>query len=148
MSDTIFKLIPENPAYIPDPESRAKAKAYLAILFPEAEKIVDQVRNTIDFIDPGTNLETITCPECLSRLGKDWWQLAMSRASKAHFANLAIDTPCCGATLSLNDLLYHWPAGFARYSLEVRNPNKEVDDRVNALEDTLGTMLRKIWAHY
>ncbi len=148
MSDTVFKLIPENPGYVPDPESRAKAKQYLATLFPEAEQVVDQVRDKIDFIDAGTNLETITCPECLSIISKDWWQSAMSQASKGRFANLTINTPCCGATLSLNDLLYHWPVGFARYSLEVRNPDKEVDDRVNALEDTLHTMLKKIWAHY
>ena len=148
MSDTVFKLIPENPSYVPDQESRTKAKEYLATLFPEAEKVVDQVREKIGFIDAGTNLETITCSDCLSMISTEWWQSAMSRAYKDHFANLTINTPCCGATLSLNDLLYHWPVGFARYSLEVRNPGKEVDDRVNTLEDILGTMLRKIWAHY
>jgi hypothetical protein len=148
MSDTVFKLIPENPRYVPDQESRIKAKEYLATLFPEAEDVVDKVRDKIDFIDAGTNLETITCPNCLSRINMDWWQLAMKQAAKNQFANLTINTPCCGDTLSLNDLQYHWTAGFARYSLEVRNPGKDVDDRVNILEDTLGTMLRKIWAHY
>jgi hypothetical protein len=148
MSDTVFKLIPDNPSYVPDQESRTKAKAYLATLFPEAAEIVDKARERIEFIDAGTNLETITCPNCLSRIDRDWWQHEMKRASIGHFTNLTIDTPCCEATLSLNDLLYHWTCGFARYSLEVRNPGKEVDDRVNVLEDTLGTMLRKIWAHY
>ncbi|NZD50784.1 hypothetical protein [Rhizobium leguminosarum] len=30
--------------------------------------------------------------------------------------------PCCGATVSLNDLRYVWPAAFGRFALEAHNP--------------------------
>ena len=149
MDDTVLKLFPDNPTYVPDQASRAKAKEYMVTLFPEATEVVEKVSEKIEFIDAGTNLETISCPNCLLRINKDWWQLAMKRAYETHFTNLAINTPCCGAPLTLNDLQYHWPVGFARYSLEVVNPGMDMEaDKVNILENTLGSELRKIWAHY
>jgi len=149
MDDTVLKLFPDNPAYVPDQVSRAKAKEYMVTLFPEATEVVEKVSGKIEFIDAGTNLETITCPNCLMKINMGWWQLAMKQANETHFRNLAINTPCCGAILSLNDLQYHWPVGFARYSLEVINPGWDMDgDEVKILESTLGSELRKIWAHY
>jgi hypothetical protein len=57
---------------------------------------------------------------------------------------------CCGALVSLNDLIYEWPAGFARFVLEAMNPNVRdiADDELASLAAILGTPLRKIWARY
>jgi hypothetical protein len=50
---------------------------------------------------------------------------------------------------SLPDLLYDWPQGFARFSLEAMNPN--IQDLTEAaereFETIIGCSLRKIWQH-
>ena len=62
--------------------------------------------------------------------------------------------PCCGASVSLNDLRFDAPAGFARFSLEVWNPDYELEhfgelpaDIPARLAEILGTPVRHIWAH-
>ena len=32
--------------------------------------------------------------------------------------------PCCGASVTLNDLEYDWPQAFGRFRWEVRNPDR------------------------
>src|SRR5438093_1118722 len=54
---------------------------------------------------------------------------------------------------TLNDLRYVWPAGFARFVLQARNPGLQgamdlpAVDRA-ALEAIVGCRLRTIWARY
>jgi hypothetical protein len=65
------------------------------------------------------------------------------------FIDLAITTPCCGASVSLNDLRYVWPAGFGRFVLKAMNPNipdLQYDEEAQ-LRTILGCNLRKIWLH-
>jgi hypothetical protein len=59
-------------------------------------------------------------------------------------------TPCCGSRVSLNDLRYEWPAGFARLVLEAWNPNvtRLDEEEVSKLEEVLGAPLRIIWTRY
>ena len=103
----------------------------------------------VEFVDQGGNFEGVYCPVCGADLG-EWWPAAMDRAHAGHFADLAVTAPCCGAALSLNDLRYEWPAGFARFVLEAMNPG--VPDlpatTLAELEQRLGAPLRVIWAHY
>ena len=68
---------------------------------------------------------------------------------KTRFADLTITLPCCGNVSSLNDVLYEWPTGFARFQLKARNPGKGVEEAtVHDLEEILGCPLRKIWARF
>jgi hypothetical protein len=73
----------------------------------------------------------------------------MDAAWDAHFRDLTTIAGCCGASVSLNDLRYVWPAGFARFVLEAMDP--DVADLSAAehakLETTLGCELRRIWVH-
>ena len=103
----------------------------------------------VRFIDQGSNFEGVYCPACSADLDQ-WWKEAMDRAWQTRFANLAAVVPCCGSATSLNDLRYVWPAGFARFVLEAKNPG--ITDLAHhdlaQLETTLGCRLRRIWAHY
>ena len=59
--------------------------------------------------------------------------------------------PCCGAATSLHDLDYDWPAGFARFVLQAREPALAgwLDDAAVArLEKALGTRVRQIRTRY
>ena len=54
----------------------------------------------------------------------------MDRAYRSGFRQLAVILPCCGRSCSLNDSIYDWPMGFARYILEAEDPGiSRLDDR-------------------
>jgi hypothetical protein len=63
---------------------------------------------------------------------------------------LDVTVPCCGSTVSLNDLDYDWPAGFARFVVEARNPRvgNLSDAEMRELELIVRTRLRPIRARY
>jgi hypothetical protein len=73
----------------------------------------------------------------------------MSREAEAGYPLEPATLPCCAATGSLPDLLYEWPQGFARFSIEAMNPN--VRDLPAGMEQEfeaiLGCKILKIWQH-
>ncbi len=73
----------------------------------------------------------------------------MNAAYETEFRELDTITPCCASNVSLNDLVYEWPAGFARFSLEALNPNiRDLEGEVlRDLEAILSCQLKRIWAH-
>ena len=150
MSDNVLRLIPTDPQFVPDDASAERARDHLAELAPNADEVTQNMSEETQFVDPGANLERISCPRCGQNLPMEWWQDRMDDAFKARFTVLAVTTPCCGADVSLNDLNYEWPAGFARFVLEAMNPG--VADLATAeiatLAEIVGSPLRRIWAHY
>jgi hypothetical protein len=150
MSDNLLRLIATDPEFAPSPESAEVARRQLARLVPDAEEVRAVLTDDVIFIDAGINFERVRCPGCGRELDEEWWTEQMDNASTAKFSSLEITTPCCASRVSLNDLTYEWPVGFARFILEARNPNvKDLpDDAIAALGAALGTPLRRIWAHY
>ncbi|HLY25076.1 MAG TPA: hypothetical protein VKQ72_01975 [Aggregatilineales bacterium] len=146
MSDNILRIIPTDPAYLPDAATQTLGYALFSSFVAKADKIQALVLDEIQFIDPGENFVSVTCPVCGADLG-DWWQGVMDNAYQNHFENLTITTPCCESTGSLNDLVYEGPAGFARYILEAKNPVNDVSEaQLNMLGNILKCGLRKITA--
>jgi hypothetical protein len=138
-----------DPTYVPEAETQSPARDLLASWLPNAEYVRVSVTDDIRFIDQGSNFEAIFCPKCGAELDKQWWQKVMISASSTVFTNLIVITPCCGSTLSLNELRYVWPAGFARFVLEARNPNGDISEAaLNSLSSLLKAEMKKIWAHY
>lgn len=149
MSDNIMKLIPISPEYVPEANAIGKAIDLLKIYFAKADEITFVLTDNIRFIDPGSNLENIYCPYCGKKLDITWWQEAMNNASRSNFQRLVVVTPCCNVTTSLNELRYEWNAGFARFSLEIRNPINDIDDnQFKSIEVIINSRLKKILAHY
>ena len=153
MSVNILRLIPTSPDYVPDLLSQERAVALLKSQFlpnpgPLSE-VTARVTEQVEFIDQGENFERIVCPFCSSELAAEWWQGVMDDSYEGHFADLRITTPCCHTESSLNDLLYEWPAGFARFVLAIRDPILEpTHEMLDILERLLGCRIRVIWAHY
>lgn len=149
MSDNFLRLIPADPVYVPGATAREAARKLLASFVPQADAVVVEVTDEVSFIDQGSNFERVICPVCGTELDVRWWQSAMDKAYEKRFSDLVVNTPCCSAESSLNDLDYQWPAGFSQFMLEARNPNGDLDDRQRGeLEAILGCAVRKIWAHY
>lgn len=148
MSNTIVKFIPTNPNFIPTTLNQGKAKTYLKGIFKGVEVELIQTAN-VEFVDPGSNFETITCNLCGKNINNDVWQNAMDKAYKNHFTDLSFTTPCCHKQTTLNDLTYHWPAGFAKFAVTISDPVGDINSsQIAELEKILGTKIRKIWAHY
>jgi hypothetical protein len=149
MADTFLRIIPADPAFVPSALARERALVVLRRAAPLADDIAAQVSRDVRFIDCGGNFETVSCPRCGVDLG-EWWSEVMEIGHSQGFQDLRITAPCCCRQTSLNDLVYSWPAGFARYTLEALNPGigSLPETLVQRLEDTLGSAVRLIWAHY
>ncbi len=149
MSDTYLRIIPNDPRCVPSALARERALGVLQRAVPLADDIAGQVTPEVRFVDCGDNFETVRCPYCGADVG-EWWSVAMEMGHEQHFRDLRATTPCCGRHTSLNELVYSWPAGFARYSLEALNPGvgSLSETLVKRLEDALGAAVRVIWAHY
>ena len=150
MSDHYLRFISTDPHYAPTAAAAEEARLFLATLVPDADEVVAAISDEIEFVDQGANFERVLCPRCGTEVDEGWWGEEVDRASASAFSGLDVITPCCGSALSLNDLEYVWPAGFARFVLEALNPNlSDLGQRdVAALSALLGTPLRRIWAHY
>jgi hypothetical protein len=150
MSDHFVTLIPTSPYFVPDEATFREARRLFATFITTADQIEGRVTGEVTFVDQGANFERVSCPSCHRELTPEWWQEAMDTSHASGFQSLNVITPCCAFPTSLNELEYHWPAGFARCWLRARNPQqKEVPrEQIRQLEDMLGTALREIWTHY
>lgn len=151
MSDDYLRIIPLDPATVPPQRAQEQATALVKKLLPRAREVRTIHQEEVFFVDQGENLEEIRCPRCGATLGPEWWMTEMDRAGAARFSDLAVVVPCCGAATSLHDLDYDWPAGFARFVLQVREPALAGwldDEAVARIEEALGTRVRQIRTRY
>jgi hypothetical protein len=150
MSENFITLVPTNPLFVPTADALKESRRLFATFVPEAEKIEAGVTEEVTFVDQGGSFERVSCPKCNLELATHWWQQAMDKSYESRFQRLDVVTPCCTFATSLNDLDYHWPAGFARCWLRARGPGqKQVSpEQIARLERILGTALRQIWTHY
>jgi hypothetical protein len=151
MSDHYLRIVPADPQLVPAPDSHSRAEAIRRALTPGADSVASRVMDDVRVIDNGGNLERVQCPRCGSDL-LDWSFKAIEAAHSERFVCLEAVTPCCATAVSLNDLRFEWPMGFARFVLEAMNPNIESGwlstEELRLLEDCLGCKLRQIRAHY
>jgi hypothetical protein len=149
VSDDWLQLIPLAPAHVPDAAVAERARVRFAAMVGPADEVLVTVTDTVAFIDSGANHERIGCPACGMQLDEGWWVRALDTAGESGFTDLHVTVPCCRRRLSLNDLVYDWPAGFARFVLEAMNP--AVDDlgieELEELSALLDTPLRVIRTH-
>ena len=142
-------FIPADPHALPSRTGADEAVELLKRFAPDAG---DDVRATfydhVEFHHGGSNWSGVKCPRCGEDV-EEWWVNATDKAHKSGFSNLRATTPCCGHPTSLHDLNYVWPAGFARFVLEAKNPNirQTTAEQDRELSKALGLDLRKIWKH-
>ena len=148
MSDNWITLIPTDPNLQPTAESAERARTLLTSFVPRAQEIELEFTDNPQFIGPCGNWEGVACPACGAN-AEPWWSDAVGRAYVTGFTDLSVTAPCCNARLSLNDLNYIPPAGFARFVLSAQNPYVEdlSPPQMQQLETCLGCRLRRIWAH-
>jgi hypothetical protein len=149
MSENWITLIPKDPRYIPPPASQERARLRFLEIAPDADEARIEVGEKIVFFDCGANLERIACPSCGSEISKEWWQEKMEEDYDRGFQLAKYPLPCCGAAGTLDELIYEWPQGFARFALDAMNPNIGLldDEHKREFEEILATPLRVIYQH-
>ena len=144
MSDNILSVIPTDPWFVPDAGAQMIGHGLFSSFIVKADEINVIISDEVRFVDPGDNFVSVVCPVCGTDLGS-WWQEAMDSAYENQFTDLNITTPCCNSVGSLNDLIYDWPAGFATFILEARNPAGDVSEgQLKLLAGVLKCDLRKV----
>ena len=155
MSDSYIRLIPADPSWQPAPEAADAATAYVRSLFAGpgdgADEVAHEYFEKVEFIDAGENTERVTCPSCREEIGLEWVVGVISERYP-DLGDLGVNVPCCGAALSLNDLEYDWPVGFARFEITVLNGTRDVYElqpaELTTVEELLGHPVRQVLAHY
>ena len=150
MSDHWIAIVPEDPNFVPNPQTHEAALRLFRATAPEAEGIEIKLSDKIQFFDCGGNLERITCPQCGDHIAIDWWQDRMDDDHDGIGFRLAdFPAPCCGAQVRLDELQYEWPQAFARFGIDAMNPNigELPDGQRQEFESILGTPLRTIYQH-
>jgi hypothetical protein len=149
VSDNDIVLIPVDPHYVPSDSQREDARRILGAAVPLADHVTATVTEHPEVVHPHQNWSGVRCARCGATLDDDWWAAAVDEAATTEFRDLRTTLPCCGASESLNELDYVWPAGFARFQLEASNPNvgRLPVELIARLEAALGTKLRVIYQH-
>lgn len=154
MSSDILKLIPTDPRWQPGPLQVERARDLAARLAPTPPgqrdwEIEIATHEAIEFIDCGSNLETITCPRCGTDIDIRWWAEQLGERYDNGFDDLATITPCCLSACGLDELDYSWPCGFARFEIRIWNPDRDLftPDELGCLGETLGHPVRQVMVH-
>ncbi|MEU5595217.1 hypothetical protein [Streptomyces sp. NPDC020298] len=153
MSDNHLTVIPTAPHWQPDRAAADRAAALITRLCPgiHSGHVESHWHDTVTLVLCGSNLKSVGCPRCHGRPDlSDWAFARIDDAYRTGFADLDAETPCCGATVSLNDLDYRWPCGFARFQLDVIYPDRGwlTDEELAAVTDALGHPVRQILSHF
>ncbi|MFJ4206645.1 hypothetical protein ACIP2Y_44590 [Streptomyces sviceus] len=152
MSDDYLTVIPTDPYWRPSKDAADRAAAVLSGMLPDDDArrgLEAKWHDSVEVVACGANLEKISCPHCGAELTPDWWVEAVSEHYDEGFSTLMVTVPCCDAETSLNELVYDWPMGFARFRIEVLYPNRAwlTDEELACLADALGHSLRQVLIH-
>lgn len=145
MSDNIIKIISKR--HLDElPFSEEYVISEVKKLLPNADVDCEKYNN-VQFIDCGSNLESIHCPICGSNIDFDVWGEYMEAASENDFIKLDTVMECCGRNVSLNELDYYFECGFAKFEIDIINPPMLPDDFLHRLSEKLNINLRMINSH-
>jgi hypothetical protein len=158
MSELLIRVIPTDPEWQPTTEAAAAAANYIAGLFAGPGDHVESVKpmfyDRIAVIDGGEYMADLFCPRCEASIGLDWfWDLLGVRTGgDPTIDDLAVTVPCCGAALTLPELRFEDPIGFARFEVRVkdwsRGPWDLSDHELTTAGTILGHPVLQVHAHY
>lgn len=148
MSDNWLRYVPVDPYFRPSADAAESTRQLVASLLAEAEDVTAEPFDAVQFIDAGSNWQGVFCSAC----GADaeaWWADAVSALADAGFSSLMTTAPCCGATVSVNELRYPWAAAFGSFVIDAMNPNAVglPPEQLWAIGRSLGCEVREIAQH-
>ncbi|MGW4698822.1 hypothetical protein [Streptomyces sp. NPDC004285] len=131
MSDNYLTVIPTDPYWQPSEDAADRAAVVLSgMLSDDARRGLEaKWHDSVEVVHCFANLKRISCPRCGTALAPDWWGDAVSQCYDEGFSTLMVTVPCCDIETSLNELVYDWPMGFARFRIEVVSEPGLADQR-------------------
>lgn len=150
MSEHFLALIPVNP----DADLPGNAEALRACLGRMLGSAESRVKDygKLQFIDCGEDFKSLTCPACSAAIPREDWQgwMAADWHGEEGFHLHRHDAPCCGAGVTLNDLVYEAAQGFSRWFIGVRlDPARPLSpESLAELSERAGLPLRAIRQRY
>jgi hypothetical protein len=156
VSDSILRLHATDPDFQPDDAAATRARGAADSLFPGADQIDIEIHPRVTLIDCGENLERINCPHCGAAISDEWWAERLDELADGEGWELAdvdapLTAPCCQRDVTLRTLRYHWPVGFARFTVDIWNPEPWPDEPTGpaqAVSQAIGVPMSCLWAHY
>lgn len=138
---------------MPDEAKGQSAVVYFESIAPEADEVAVSRSERLEFIHCGANFGKILCPSCGTLIDLKAWQEWMDQDFQGKAKGFVLSRralPCCAASVSLHDLKYEWPQGFARFSISAQNPNigRLSQEHRRRFEQLLGTSVRVIYEHF
>ncbi|XVU29667.1 hypothetical protein ACQPZJ_22075 [Actinoplanes sp. CA-054009] len=158
MSELYIRVIPTNLEWQPTPAAATAAATYVAGLFTGPGDHVESVDPVFydhtTLIDGGEYMEDLFCPRCNTSIGLDWfWNLLQPITNgEPTVHTLDVTTPCCKAALTLPELRFEAPIGFARFEISARNWSRREWELSPGELTTIGSLLghpvTQVLAHY
>lgn len=150
MSECFLVVIPADPqTELPD-TADAVCAALARIAGTKDARVKDYGK--LQFIDCGSNFQRVGCPACNSNFTREQWHEWMDTDWHGEDGFHLHDhtAPCCGTAITVNDLVYDFPQGFARWFIGARDLNHGQlnDDELKGLEDIAGIRLKAIYQTY
>lgn len=153
MSDDTLSVIPADPYWQPDQAQAERAVSAVAAHLPGGRdglelEIEVQLYKKAHLVDCGSNLSRISCPHCGKQIDTTWWRDVLEERFEDGLDDLSVMLPCCGRPGLLNELDYDWPCGFARFEIEICNPNRDwfTEEELSDIAEALGHPVRQIMA--
>lgn len=151
MSEYFLRIIPTDPCFAPNSAAQQQTLVVLASMLDADIPTAVELNASVTFVDQGERFTRLSCPKCGKELEMDWWQTVMDAAYARNFSNLMTQTPCCHNNVSLNDLVYEAPAGFARFVIELDLGERSMmldEAQLYDLSQILGVELKQVLAEY
>lgn len=150
MSDHFLVVIPADPKALLPETAPALRDALASLAGTKEVRIKDYGK--LQFIDCGENFERILCPACRTEISVEQWHIWMDEDwhGEDGFHLHRHKTPCCRRETNLNDLVYEWPQGFARWFVSARNTGRAAltASEVSRLSEVAGIQLKTIRQMY
>jgi hypothetical protein len=162
MSDSYIRVIPRDPEWQPTVEAAAATVEYVAGLFAGPGDHVETVKpifyERIVLIDGGQYMADVFCPRCGVAIGLGWfWDLLRVRSGgrmvgEPTVGDLGVLVPCCGSALTLPELRFEDPVGFARFEVSAMNWTRDAwelsDEELTTAGNILGHPVTQIHTRY
>ena len=148
MSDDVLRIVPKDPSWQPDHETAIRVAELVRDTVPldQSGWVETRFADQSELVDCGPDLERIGCPVCGEEIAWEWFSDEMDHRDP----HLPLDrtAPCCGAAITLNDLVFEPPMAFARFTVEIWNPRRIDEVDLGLIGGALGVPVRAVHAHY
>lgn len=151
MSVSTTTVIPTEPRWRPTPDQEQRAVALIGEFLADYRELTVEWPEGVELYHGFELFECVCCHLCSARLDvQPWWteQLDTAFQGGAGFASLDVTTPCCARRVSLNDLDYRGPLGFASWAVTVSDSPRDLSEtEIQQIETALGHRIRIVYAH-